>query len=76
MDPTPIFIDSLYWERVLAARAMRPEDKLMAGLKLFDMSCRIMADGIRNEHPEADETTVQNILRERLALSRRLEQNP
>jgi hypothetical protein len=35
-----------------------------------------MADGIRNEHPQADEKTVQKILADRLALARRLEQSP
>ncbi len=74
MNPSQELADALYRERILAAKAMRPEDKLLAGPRLFDFSCRIMADGIRNEHPEADETTVQKILRERLALIRRLEQ--
>ncbi|HEY4759985.1 MAG TPA: hypothetical protein VIH42_05335 [Thermoguttaceae bacterium] len=69
-------IDTIYFERVKAAQAMSPEEKLMAGPRLFDLSCRIMADGIRDEHPQADEQTVQQILRERLSLIRRLEQSP
>ncbi len=60
----------------MAAKAMRLEEKILAGPRLFELSCRIMADGIRNEHPEADEVAVQKILRERLALIRRLEQCP
>jgi len=68
------FIDALYRERVTAAQAMCSEEKLLAGPRLFDISCRIMADGIRDEHPEVDEAAVQNILRERLALIRQLEQ--
>jgi hypothetical protein len=75
MNPSQTEIDALYRQRVLAAKAMRPEEKLLAGPRLFDFSCRIMADGIRNEHPEADEAAVQTILCERLALIRRLEQN-
>jgi hypothetical protein len=74
MIPSQTLIDCLYRERVLAARSMCSEDKILAGLRLFDFSCRIMADGIRNEHPEADDNAVQNILHERLALIRRLEQ--
>jgi hypothetical protein len=75
MNPTQeLLIDSLYRERILATKAMRPKEKLLAGPRLFDLSCKIMADGIRDENPEADETTVQNILRQRLALIRQLEQ--
>jgi len=76
MDHIQEMIDTIYFERVKAAQAMSPEEKLMAGPRLFDLSCRIMADGIRDEHPQADEQTVQQILRERLSLIRRLEQSP
>ena len=73
MPPTKELADAIYWERVERARRMSPEDKLFGGARLFDRSCRIMADGIRSRFPEADERRVQDILRERLALSRRLE---
>ena len=54
---------------------MSPEDKLLAGARLFDRACRIMADGIRDEFPDADEDRLREILAERLALSRRLEKS-
>jgi len=73
MEPDKEQIDALFWERVRRARAMPPEEKLLAGARLFDLSCRIMADGIRHEHPQASDEEVQQILRERLALIRRLE---
>jgi len=73
MEPTMELIDALYHEKVLRARAMSPEDKLMAGPRIFDRVCRIMADGIRDQFPDADEDRVQQILRERLALARRVE---
>jgi hypothetical protein len=63
----------LYLEEVLAARAMSPEDKLLAGPRLFDFACRIAVDGIRQQFPEADEERVLEILRERIELGRRLE---
>ena len=75
MQPTKELIDQLYRERVEAARRMSPADKLMAGSRLFDRSCKIMGDGIRDEYPDADESQVQEILHERLALARRLEQD-
>jgi hypothetical protein len=73
MEPTQELIDELFWERVHKARQMSPEDKLLAGLDLFDLTSTIMADGIRSQFPEADEAEVGRILRERLALARRLE---
>lgn len=73
MQPTKQLIDELYRERVLRAREMSPEEKLLAGPRLFERACRIMADGIRDEYPEADEEQVREILVQRLAVARRLE---
>jgi hypothetical protein len=74
MQPTKELIDQIYWEKVTRARQTPPEEKFFGGARLFDRSCRIMADGIRNQFPDADEQRVQEILRERLALVRRREQ--
>lgn len=73
MQPDARLADQLYREKVRRARAMPPEEKLLAGPRLFERSCRIMADGIRDEYPSATEEEVQEILRKRLALARRLE---
>lgn len=73
MQPTKEFIDELFWERVQKARQMSPEDKLLGGLDLFDFTSGIMTDGIRHQFPDADGARVQEILRERLSLIRRLE---
>jgi hypothetical protein len=45
MQPTKELIDELYRERVEKARQMSPEEKFFGGARLFDRSCRIMADG-------------------------------
>lgn len=45
-------------------------------VRLDELACRVAADGIRHQFPEADETEVSRILAERLALARRLEQGP
>jgi hypothetical protein len=76
MEPTKELIDAIYRERVLRARATPPEEKLLDGPRLFDQACRIMRDGIRDQYPDADERRVQEILLERLALLRRLEEPP
>jgi hypothetical protein len=73
MQPTKELIDQLYRERVERARQTPPGEKVRAGLQLFEFTTRIMADGIRSQFPDADEQRVQEILRERLALARRLE---
>jgi len=73
MDPTRELINDIYRARVLKARRTPPEEKLLDGPRLFDMSCRIMMDGIRHEHPDADERQVKEILAARLALLRKLE---
>ncbi len=73
MEPTDDLIDQLYRERVLRARAQPPAEKLWAGPRLFDAACRVTMCGIRASHPQADEEQVLRILRQRLALARRLE---
>lgn len=73
MKPTKEVIDRIYRDRVLRARQTPPEEKLLDGARLFDMSCRVMMDGIRHEHPDADEQKVKEILIERVRLLRRLE---
>jgi hypothetical protein len=75
MHPTRELIDAIERDRVAAARRMSPEEKLLAGPRLFDRSCRIMADGIRHQFPDADEARVQEILRERLQKTRELERS-
>ena len=76
MEPTKQLADARYRERVERARRTPPGDKVAAGLELFELTARIMSDGIRMQFPDADEHRVQEILRERLALSRQLEDRP
>ncbi len=65
--------DSIYWDRVRRAREQSSVEKLLDGPRLFDFACRISRDGIRHQHPEADEAEVERLLRERLALGRQIE---
>ena len=50
--------EALYREEVARARAMRPEDRLLEGPRLFDRARRVMADGIRHRHPELGDEAV------------------
>jgi hypothetical protein len=73
MEPTQELIDDIYRERVLCARRTPIEQKILAGGDLFEGVCERMAAGLRDENPGADEDKVQELLRHRLALLRRLE---
>src|SRR5262249_31717893 len=72
-EPTKELIDALYCDEVLQARAMSPEEKFLAGSRLFDYACRITMAGIRHQSPDADEQRGREILAERLELARGLE---
>ena len=66
-------MDSIRREKVEQAREMTDEQKLRAGGELFDYACWITTAGIRSQHPEADETRVLDILRQRLERRERRE---
>ena len=72
MQPNQELIDAIFRDKVLWARRMSLDQKFIAGPELFAMACRITKDGIRNQHPGADEQRVQEIMLQRLALGRRL----
>jgi hypothetical protein len=63
----------LYHERVVEARAMPPEEKLLAGEELFEYACAITLAGIRNQFLDASEEECLRILEERLELRERME---
>lgn len=75
MEPTQELIDSIYRGRVLRARHIPLDQKLLLGPELFEEVCARMADGLRNENPDADEQRIQELLVARLALLQRLRQS-
>jgi hypothetical protein len=72
MESIKELADELYRERVLRARRTPIEQKIFVGAELFDYACEITCAGIRHQNPGVDEATVQAMLRDRLALARRL----
>ncbi len=74
MEPSRQLVDEIYRERVRRARAMTADEKFVAGPELFEYACEITMDGIREQHPQADEAEVRRILAERLALRRKFEE--
>ena len=73
MPSTLALTEELYREEVARARAMRPEDKLLEGPRLFERTYRVMADGVRHQHPELDEAGVRALIADRLARLEALE---
>ena len=65
--------DALYGEEVARARAMQPGEKLLEGPRLFERACRLMADGIRHQHPDLDDAGVRALLAARLIRLQTLE---
>ena len=72
---TQRLIDELYREELREARAMSPEQKILAGQQLFEGACRMTLAGIRNQNPGASEDQCLEILRQRLEWQRRLEES-
>jgi hypothetical protein len=66
-------IDQLYWEEVLAAREMSPEEKFLAGEELFNSACQITLAGIRNQNPNFTEEECLQELDRRLELQEKME---
>ena len=71
---TQRLMDELYRAELREARAMSPEQKVLAGQQLFESACQVTLAGIRHQHPEASEEQCWEILRQRLVLQRRLEE--
>ena len=73
MRSADLSVKALEHEAIEAARNTPAETKLREGLLLFDRTCRIMAAGIRDERPDADDAAVLEALRTRLRIARVLE---
>ncbi|MCG3129661.1 MAG: hypothetical protein FLDDKLPJ_00395 [Phycisphaerae bacterium] len=68
MEPTKELIEAHYRDKVIAARLMTAEEKLLAGPRLFDLECEKLRAGIRSEIPLADEVEIERELHRRLAI--------
>jgi hypothetical protein len=51
-------------------RKMTGEQRLAVALDLHEISCDIAREGIRRQHPNADATEVERLLRRRIELER------
>ncbi len=76
MEPTQELADALYRDKLAAARATLPEERLLDGPRLFDFACAFTLAGIKDQFPDADEAQVRRILEERLRIQELLEPRP
>lgn len=74
MQPTRSLLDALFREEVEAARRMSPEEKFLAGPRLFEYASQITLAGIRSQHPEATEEEIRKFFSDRLNLRERLDE--
>lgn len=51
-------------------REMSGEERLAIALDLHEFSCDVAREGIRAQHPDADDAYVERLLRQRLELAR------
>ncbi len=58
--------EDLYLDEVRRAREMAPEDKVLAGPRLFELAYEMMLAGIRHQNPGCTEAEVAMMARERL----------
>ena len=57
-------------EQIERYRRMTGEQGLALALELHELSCNVTREGIRQQHPDADEAEVERQLRQRLELAR------
>ena len=58
--------DTLYWEKVERARAMKPEERMAEGARMFDRECEAMRLEILRTNPTFSEADVAKEIRRRL----------
>jgi hypothetical protein len=63
--------DQTLEEQIKRYREMTGEQRLAIALELHELSCNVAREGIRHQHPDADEAEVELLLRRRLELARR-----
>lgn len=65
-----MFPDEALRRQIDCYRAMTGEERLSIALNLHAFACEIAMEGIRCQHPKADDAEVERRLRQRLELSR------
>jgi hypothetical protein len=59
--------------RVLHAKRLTPEQRVLAGFEQSDFAMKIVESGIRHKHPEANDAAILRLLVQRIDKMRQLE---
>lgn len=59
--------------RVQASSGLRPEERILAGIKQSELAIRVVEDGLRDQYPGADEATIALLLLERVRLMKKIQ---
>jgi hypothetical protein len=59
--------------RIQHAMGLTPEQRVLAGFEQSELAIDVVKDGIRDQNPDADETTIQRMLVERVKLMRKIQ---
>lgn len=59
--------------RVQASFGLSPEERILAGIKQSELAIRVVEDGLRDQHPDADDATIASLLLERVRLMKRIQ---
>lgn len=73
MTPSKELIDELFLDKIRRARLQDPVEKFLDGARLFDMTCRIMRDGIRFRNLDYTDEQVERALFDQIATLRQLD---
>jgi hypothetical protein len=58
--------DALYWEKVERTRRMKPEERMIEGIRMFDRECEMMRLEILKLNPNYSEADVSQEIRRRM----------
>lgn len=71
---TKALMDAIFVEKIRRARETPMDQKILDGPRLFDANCQIMRSGIRAQFPDFSDEQVEQELRRRLAIARRIDE--
>jgi hypothetical protein len=72
-DASKTLMNAIFIDKVRRARQTPMSEKILDGPRLFDLNCQIMRSGIRSQFPEFNEQQVEQELRRRLAIARKID---
>ena len=72
-NETKQLMDSIFIGKIMRGRRTPMDEKILDGPRLFDMNCLLARNGIRSQYPEFTDEQVENELRRRLSIARRID---